>query len=135
MAKEYIIYCDESISKGRYYSDFYGGVLISSAQVDEAKQILEKEKAILNLKNEVKWSRVTENYLHKYIQLMTVFFQLVEKNVVKVRIMFRQTAQEPINLTAKHKEIGYFLLYYQFIKHAFGLKYCNNSSSKVHLRL
>lgn len=33
-SKEYIIYCDESIEKGKYYSDFYGGVLIGSTHLD-----------------------------------------------------------------------------------------------------
>ncbi len=39
--------------------------------------------------------------------------------------MFRQNAQVPQNLTREHEENEYFLLYYQFIKHAFGIDYCN----------
>lgn len=30
MPKEYTIWCDESIKKGKYYSNFYGGLLIQS---------------------------------------------------------------------------------------------------------
>lgn len=39
--------------------------------------------------------------------------------------MFRQNAQVPQNLKREHEEKEYFLLYYQFIKHAFGIDYCN----------
>lgn len=34
MAKEYSIWCDESIKKGKYFSNFYGGVLIESKNRD-----------------------------------------------------------------------------------------------------
>jgi hypothetical protein len=29
--KEYIIFCDESDASGKYYSNFYGGVLVGSS--------------------------------------------------------------------------------------------------------
>ena len=66
---EYIIYCDESVTDGKYYSDFFGGVLVRSGDFDEIKDTLEAKKQELNLLNEIKWSRVTENYLDKYIQI------------------------------------------------------------------
>lgn len=56
---------------------------------------------------------------------MIIFFEFVKANKIKVRIMFRQNAQVPQNLTREHEENEYFLLYYQFIKHAFGIDYCN----------
>ena len=50
--------------------------------------------------------------------------------------MFRQNAQVPQNLTREHEEKEYFLLYYQFIKHAFGIDYCNpNEKDHVILKL
>lgn len=50
--------------------------------------------------------------------------------------MFRQNAQVPQNLTREHEEKEYFLLYYQFIKHAFGIDYCNpNEKDQVILKL
>ena len=33
--KEYIIFCDESDVAGKYYSNFYGGVLVGSAPTTE----------------------------------------------------------------------------------------------------
>ena len=35
MAKEFIIYVDESTNKGEFYSNFYGGALIQSSNLDD----------------------------------------------------------------------------------------------------
>ena len=125
MAKEYLIYCDESVEKGHYYSDFYGGVLIASEDLYKVQKELEKCKSDLNFNSEVKWVKVTENYLEKYKALMDVFFDFIQSGQVKLRILFRQSAISAANLSDYNKQHGYFLLYYQFIKHAFGLRYAN----------
>ena len=75
MAKEFVIYCDESIEKGAYYSDFYGGVLVASKDLDNVVQRLENCKADLNLHQEVKWIKVTENYLEKYQNQKTGYYR------------------------------------------------------------
>ncbi len=132
--KEFIIYCDESVEKGQYYSDFYGGVLIDSNNLNFIRSSLAHSKQRLNLKSEVKWTKVTGNYLEKYKSLMDDFFEFVKSNKIKVRIMFRQTAFQAKNLTDYNKTHGYFLLYYQFIKHAFGLRYSNETPHPIFLR-
>lgn len=60
MAKEYIIYCDESVSKGRFFSNFYGGVLIASDRIDAVRDHIGAAKQRLNLGREVKWQKVGE---------------------------------------------------------------------------
>jgi hypothetical protein len=75
----------------------------------------------LHLHQEMKWSKVTAQYLEKYIELIDVFFDLVADDRIKLRIMFTQNRYRPANLTAEQSDNEYFLLYYQFIKHAFGL--------------
>lgn len=136
MAKEFVIYCDESVEKGAYYSDFYGGLLIESKDLDKVVQQLEDCKTALNLHREVKWSRVTENYLEKYKSLMDIFFEYVHTGQIKLRIMFRQSAISASNLSAYNRHHGYFLLYYQFIKHAFGLRYAqSDADSPIFLKL
>jgi Protein of unknown function (DUF3800) len=72
--------------------------------------------------------------LPAFIRLMDVFFESVKANKIKVRIMFKQNAKVAINLRQDHIENEYFLLYYQFIKHAFGLKYSVNSNP-INVRL
>jgi hypothetical protein len=51
---EYVIYCDESLGKGQYYSDFFGGALVKSCDFEPAKAALEALKTELNLKGEIK---------------------------------------------------------------------------------
>lgn len=133
--KEYIIFCDESEKDGKYYSNFYGGLLVGASQYERITKRLNAIKLDLNLYGEVKWEKVTERYLPKYEILMRHFFEEVASGNVKVRIMFRQNAFKPLGLTPKQMEMQYFLLYYQFIKHAFGLEFIEPTQKGTKLRL
>jgi len=133
--KEYIIFCDESDASGPYYSNFYGGVIVGSSQYDRATAMLNAAKKRLNLFGEVKWSKVTEPYLVKYQNLMKLFFREVRGGRLKVRVMFRQNVHQPIGLTQDQLEGTFFRLYYQFIKHAFGLMHRSRESRPTRLRL
>ena len=133
---EYIIYCDESDSNGKYYSDFFGGVLVRNTDFDEIHEALNSKKDIENLKGEIKWIKVTENYLEKYKRMMDLFFSFIKENRLKVRIMFRETSQTPSNLSNEQINKRYSLLYYQFVKNAFGLIYHDGPiDTPVYLRL
>lgn len=135
VAKEYIIYCDESDTKGAYFSNFYGGALVSSVDLLHVETLLANKKLELNLLKEVKWEKVTSNYCEKYIQLMDCFLGLVKENKVKIRIMFTQNIFIANNLTDYHKEYEYFILYQQFVKHAFGLQYSNPCNELLRVRV
>lgn len=131
---EYIIFCDESDKQGKYFGNFYAGALVRSADWGDVVRTLEQMKSQLDL-GEVKWSKVSERYLDKYLQMMSAFFDLVEQDKVKVRVMFTHNYVQPVGLTKDQKEHEYFLLYYQFIKHAFGLRYSNPGTGIIYLRL
>jgi hypothetical protein len=133
--KEYIIFCDESDREGTYYSNFYGGLIVGASQYQRATKALTTAKEALNLYSEVKWDKVTERYLPKYQTLIKHFFSEVVSGNVKVRIMFRQNAHRPRGLTVEHIEMQYFMLYYQFIKHAFGLEFIEPAETGTQLRL
>lgn len=130
--KEYILFCDESDRHGKYYSNFYGGVIVGSSQYQRVTDRLNNIKADLNLYQEVKWEKVTEKYLAKYEELMRIFFDEISRNNLRVRIMFRQNAHLPRGLSREQVEWEYYLLYYQFVKHGFGLEH---SSENIRLRL
>lgn len=130
---EYIIYCDESVSKGKFYSDFYGGALVRSQDFIHINEALKAKKNELHFNNEIKWTKVTLPYLEKYKEMISCFFDFIKEDKVKIRIMFRQNAQVPV-LNDKDKNSGYEKLYYQFIKHAFGLRYSANDE-ETYLRL
>jgi hypothetical protein len=133
--KEYIVFCDESVRAGRFYSNFYGGVLVGASQYEKVTQQLNAKKAELNFFGEVKWEKVTERYLEKYEALMTCFFEELASGNVKIRLMFRQNANTPKGLTIGQTETEYFNLYYQFIKHSFGLIYSEPVEGGTNLRL
>ncbi|WP_175990487.1 DUF3800 domain-containing protein [Bacillus sp. Marseille-Q1617] len=130
---QYIIYCDESVKNGTYYGNFYGGALVRSIHFEEVKQSLEDKMKELNLLSEVKWQKVTSSYLEKYMELINHFFDFIKADKVKIRVMFTHNAYAAKKLTKEQRENEYFLLYYQFIKHAFGFRYSNNSHSRISL--
>lgn len=131
---DYILYCDESEIEGRFFSNFYGGALIDGKHLDKVNAELNNKKLALNLHGEIKWQKVTSNYLQKYKEIIDFFFDYVKKNTIKIRIMFSQNCRVPINLTHEQKDNSYFKLYYQFIKHAFGFQYCNDCGDTIYLK-
>ena len=135
MTTEYIIYCDESEEKGVHFSNFYGGALVTSHDLIPVTEALRACKAQQNLHKETKWTRITENYEGKYIALINVFFDFVKANKVKVRIMFTQNTIVARGLTRRHVDEKYFILYYQFLKHAFGLANSPKVPGGVRLRI
>ncbi len=72
---------------------------------------------------ELKWTQINAYRLESYCELMDVFFDLIKKDILKVRIMFTDNRMVPQDLTQLQKQNEYHLLYYQFIKNAFGLPY------------
>lgn len=136
MSRELILYCDESDSSGRHFANFYGGALVESAHQQEAIDRLQAKKIELNLLGEVKWQKITEAYAQKYIVLIDETFALVREGKLKLRIMFTQNYFSAHRLTAEQRENGFFLLYYQFIKHAFGLRFAGRPDAVApHVRI
>jgi hypothetical protein len=132
--KELILFSDESETKGKFYSNFYGGVLVPGSQYLRIKQKLDKAKEEANISSEVKWTKVSPMFLDGYKKIMDAFFDEILAGNLKVRIMFRQNAHQAQNLTDEHKKNQYFILYYQFIKNAFGLDRIK-SKTPINLRL
>lgn len=126
MPDRYIIYCDESDTKGRFYSHFYGGALIKASAQLRLEDELQALKDELNIfSGEMKWQRVTESYRDKYIAFTNAIFDIIDRGDMKIRIMFTQNRWVPL-LDDYQIDNEYFLLYHQFLKHAFGLRYCSS---------
>lgn len=134
MGRELIIYADESDEAGPYYANFYGGALVESAHLGEVEGRLRAAKLAQNLFGEVKWGKVTATYLPKYIAVLDEFFALLREEKVKMRVMFRHLYHRPTALSDYHRANAYHILYYQFLKHAFGLEYCNPQAEPVRIR-
>ncbi len=131
MTKRYIIYCDESDTKGRFYSHFYGGVLVEASKRQALEAELQAVKDALNIfDGEMKWEKVTEPYADKYVIFVNAVFDIIARGDMKTRIMFTQNRWVPF-LQEYQIDNEYFLLYHQFIKHAFGLRYCNQEGGRA----
>ena len=133
---EFVIYTDESDREGDYFSNFYGGVLVRSPDLAPVIQRLQLCKESQNLFGEIKWQKVTQNYLGKYVAVMDAFFDEIAADRAKVRIMFTNNQYIPEGLSAEQRQTEYHRLYYQFIKHSFGLTYSTEGlSPPVRVRL
>ncbi|AOU26009.1 TPA: DUF3800 domain-containing protein [Legionella pneumophila] len=118
------IYADEGIRKGSFYSNFYGGCIVTgfTNHREIIKMLLEKAKSE-NITDEIKWDKVSEYNYPKYIELLDCFFSQLQQGKVKVRIMFTHNRYVAKGLDQRQKRDQYLLLYYQFLKNAFGLQY------------
>jgi len=123
VARSFIIYCDESVEKGEFFSHFYGGALVRAEDREKLEAELTAKKTALNMMGEVKWTKITWNYAEKYVELVDTIFDMIRDGRIKVRIMFTQNINVRPDLPEEKIDNEYFMLYYQFIKHAFGLRY------------
>lgn len=120
---------------GDFFSNFYGGVLVGSSQLVPATERINAVKASQNLHGEIKWQKVTANYLEKYKAVVDALFDELEAGTVKLRIMFTQNSHEPTALSDEQRRLSYWLLYYQFVKHAFGFSRMPPTDLHTHLRV
>lgn len=119
------IWLDESDKKGPYFSNFYGGILIKS---DDLSEVLAESKALLEklgIWEEIKWQKVNKHTFDAYTAVVDFIFKLLSENKAKIRIFFRNNQNKPTKLTEEHRRNEFTILYYEFIKNAFGLQYCD----------
>jgi len=112
--ERFYIYCDESVKKGKYYSDFYGGVLVNKKDAETIEKALKAKCVELGMFEEIKWTKTNAFQLENYRQIMDVFFEYMKANKLKIRIMFTQNRDAATDLTHYQKQNKYHLLYYQF---------------------
>ncbi len=132
----YYIWTDESDSSGKYYANFYGGILIQSVHYEEVLQRLSAIAKEVGLENEeVKWQKVNDYTEERYEKIIDVLFDLLSEGKAKIRIFFRHRQYEAYGLTNEQRRKEYPKLYYQFIKNDFGLIYSNPRGKSIRVRL
>ena len=134
-SKEYWIFCDESVQQGQKYSNFFGGAILPAYRYAGIENHLRVCKARIGFLKELKWQRVTEMWLDGYQRMMTDFFSLMRQGELRMRVMFRESPSDLLKPDDLSGDDRYFKLYYQFIKHAFGLAYMPDQPSGTRLRL
>ncbi|KAF4530840.1 hypothetical protein B566_EDAN018871, partial [Ephemera danica] len=135
VSRELIIYCDESDTSGRHFANFYGGAAVESVHHDEVVSRLQAVKDAHNLFGELKWQKITENYAEKYRAFVDETFALMGEGKLRMRVMFTHNYFSAHRLTPDQRENGFFMLYYQFVKHAFGLRYAATGPNPAHIRI
>ena len=131
------IWLDESTKEGEFYSNFYGGILIDSHDLHDVLLIMQRcvdENGLSG--HEIKWQKVNDNHFEPYTEVVDTIFELLEHGLIKMRIFFKSNQFDAVGLTKEQRIKTYQILYYQFVKHAFGLQYANDDNNKplrVHL--
>lgn len=131
----YYIWFDESDKEGAYYSNFYGGILVDSKNYENVVAMSKSYVEELGITEEIKWQKVNEHFYEKYVKLVDFIFDLLENGLIKIRIFFRNNQYVAPTLSREQKRKTYSLLYYQFIKHAFGFRYSNKMGKPEYLKI
>lgn len=132
----YYIWTDESDSTGKYYANFYGGILIRSEHYEEVLRRLSDVVKEVGLEaEEIKWQKVNEYTEERYKRIIDVLFDILGEGKAKMRIFFRHRQFEPVGLSNEQRRKEYPKLYYQFIKNDFGLVFSNPKGKNVRVRL
>ena len=103
----YYIWFDESDKDGEFYSNFYGGVLIKSEDLENVLQMANSLILELGIEEEIKWQRVNAFMYEKYEKVVDFIFDLLKYDKMKIRIFFRNNQYRPIGLTREHKRHEY----------------------------
>ncbi len=133
--REYWIFCDESVQEGPKFSNFFGGVIVPATRHADVENRLRIAKAEIGFLKEMKWQRVTERWLDGYQRMIVAFFDVIRAGDLRLRLMFRVTAPDGDNAAGSERHESYFKLYYQFIKHGFGLAHVPDRPDGTRLRL
>lgn len=129
----YEIYADEawthsSLPLQRYHC-FFGGIFGSQSLLGRLETELIKIKKVNNLANsEVKWSALKAAKLVFYKKLIDCFFYHLDTEDLTYRQMFRDRSfifcDEFGDISSEKTELDVqFMLFYQFIKHSFGIQF------------
>lgn len=129
------LWVDESDKHGSFYSNFYGGILIHSSHYNHVVNILNQAIADLHIDEEIKWQKVNEYWLDRYMSLTDTIFSLMAQGYIKIRIFFRHNQYVALGLTQNQKREEYQRLYYQFIKRAFGWEFANKGEQPEYVKI
>ena len=83
----YYLWTDESDSTGKFYANFYGGILIKSEHYEEVLHRLSTVIEEVGLKGEeIKWQKVNDYTEERYEKIIDCLFDLLSEGKAKIRI-------------------------------------------------
>lgn len=95
--------------------------MIPVSECEKINNLLWSKKQDIGMEDsELKWSNINGYRVDGYCEMMDLFFEIIKQDIIKFRVMFTDNRFIPKELSDEHRKKEYHLLYYQFIKHAFG---------------
>lgn len=101
----YYIWFDESDKEGKYFSNFYGGILVESKNYEKVITMSKSFVSELGITEEIKWQKVNEYWYDKYVNLVDFIFGLLSQDLIKIRIFFRNNQYVAPSLTKEQKHL------------------------------
>lgn len=132
----YEIYADEAWTHGgqplnRYWC-LFGGIFGSEPALERLNTELKQIKASHGIKGEVKWTNVTAKNIVCCQDMIDCLFRHLRSSDIKYRQQFldRALVRIPVPGEVPVTDLTVqFKLFYQFLKHAFGLRFMPTSQS------
>ncbi len=118
---------------------FFGGLLGRQHEIDALRANLAAKAAELSLRGEIKWSKISPRSGRAYENIVAAFFDEFERlGSLRLRQIFLDRSYVPkpgvYDENASGLDIQY-KLYYQFLKHSFGLEHLPAGPTNIIVRL
>ena len=116
----YHIYCDESRqTKDRYM--VIGGIIIPEDNVAVFNQTMEKVRQEENMRAELKWSKVTNQKLSKYLCFVDYFLEQNKTDKLNFHAVIVDNHHMDYKKLGKgDREAGFYKFYYELLLQSFG---------------
>jgi hypothetical protein len=115
------VYCDESHDHDGPRYMVYGGMIISSTDLQEFAGRMQSWRIDTKMHAELKWSKITEQRLPQYESLVDLFCEFSKRDILHFKaVVFDKQA---IDYRAFHggcKLRGRYTFFYHFLLHKFG---------------
>ncbi len=104
-----------------------GGVIIPEPNIKNVHATLRKYRDEENMHAELKWTKVTNQKVAKYVRFVDYFFALNNKDQLHFHSLILDSHQfDHRKFNQGDKELGYYKFLYQLLLHCFGRAYHKN---------
>ena len=124
----YYIYCDESGIKQHKYM-VIGGLIIKKEALSVIEEHINKVCNELNIKHEMKFTKITKEKLETYKKIIDIFFIYRNTHQIKFKAIIIDTEELDKKID---KEYTFMHMYYQLLYHCF-IKQIETNNNELHI--
>jgi hypothetical protein len=119
-SKEHHIYCDESYTTGGFRYMVYGGIVLRDRDLKWFDDRMATWRATHKMNAELAWTSVSNGLYAEYQSLVDLYFKLRHREGLHFKAMVCDTrSAEYVAFQKVNKEIGFYKLYYYFLRYQF----------------